>query len=268
MKAKAQKVGSNRGALQAAALAVAVALAAGYSSQAAAQNKGGGGSTGSAAGVITIDQARAEAGGVTPGDALGFPVTISRPGSYRLMSNLTVTDPNVTAIEIIGNDVTLDLNGFSINGPVVCAFNFPVSCSPVTGTGDGIAVTGSNAWGNVVIMNGTVRGMGRHGIHFLDSSKRGALIDRVRTVANRANGMRVMAGVVSNSVSMSNGEDGIAGNFINLQSSFVGTNGRYGLNSTVYSGYGANVFVGNGLANVSDGPRQIGVNLCSGFICQ
>lgn len=37
---------------------------------------------------------------MTAGDAPGFPVTLSQPGSYRLMSNLTVTDPNTYAITI------------------------------------------------------------------------------------------------------------------------------------------------------------------------
>ncbi len=35
-------------------------------------------------GQIAITQARAMAGGVTPGDAPGFPVTITQPGSYVL----------------------------------------------------------------------------------------------------------------------------------------------------------------------------------------
>ena len=38
-------------------------------------------------GVIEINQARAKAGGVTPGDTPLFPVTISQPGSYRLTGN-------------------------------------------------------------------------------------------------------------------------------------------------------------------------------------
>ena len=35
-------------------------------------------------GVVLIDQSRALAGNVTPGDTAGFPITISQPGSYRL----------------------------------------------------------------------------------------------------------------------------------------------------------------------------------------
>lgn len=65
-------------------------------------------------GVILIDQNKALAGSVTPGDAAGFPVTISQPGSYRLSGNLTV--PGGTDGIVIGTSgVTLDLNGFSIN---------------------------------------------------------------------------------------------------------------------------------------------------------
>lgn len=69
-------------------------------------------------GVTLIDQAKALAGNVTPGDTAGFPVTISRPGSYRLSSNLTVP-PGVNAVLISASGVTLDLNGFTVLGPKV-----------------------------------------------------------------------------------------------------------------------------------------------------
>ena len=45
-------------------------------------------------GVILITQANAQAGNVTPGDLAGFPVTISRSGSYKLASNLTIPNEN------------------------------------------------------------------------------------------------------------------------------------------------------------------------------
>ena len=51
-------------------------------------------------GVILIDQNKALAGNVTPGDAPGFPVTITLPGSYRLSSNLIVPNADTTAILI------------------------------------------------------------------------------------------------------------------------------------------------------------------------
>lgn len=66
-------------------------------------------------GVVLIDQNKALAGGITPGDAPGFPVTIGRAGSYRLAGNLTLP-ASADGIVIAESGVTLDLNGFSIIG--------------------------------------------------------------------------------------------------------------------------------------------------------
>jgi len=66
-------------------------------------------------GVVLIDQNKALAGNVTPGDAPGFPVTITRAGSYRLSGNLTLP-ASADGIVIATSGVTLDLNGFSITG--------------------------------------------------------------------------------------------------------------------------------------------------------
>jgi hypothetical protein len=67
-------------------------------------------------GVILIDQNRAMAGNVTPGDTPGFPVEINTPGSYRLSSNLTVGTGASAGIKINSGNVTIDLNGFTIIG--------------------------------------------------------------------------------------------------------------------------------------------------------
>jgi hypothetical protein len=83
-------------------------------------------------GAVLIDQPHALAGNITPGDAPGFPVTISEPGNYRLTGNLTVPDANTTAIDIKADDVTLDLKGFGIIGPVVRG-SAPTAC-PAAGT--------------------------------------------------------------------------------------------------------------------------------------
>src|SRR5271166_431225 len=73
-------------------------------------------------GVVLIDQNRALAGSVTPGDTPGFPVTITLPGAYRLSGNLTVPDANTNGILVMADNVFIDLNGFSIVGPTVCPF--------------------------------------------------------------------------------------------------------------------------------------------------
>jgi hypothetical protein len=71
-------------------------------------------------GVVLIDQNKALAGSVTPGDLPGFPISIKQPGSYRLAGNLTLPDANTSGIEINVQNVTLDLNGFAILGSVTC----------------------------------------------------------------------------------------------------------------------------------------------------
>lgn len=53
------------------------------------------------------------ASGATSGDSTGSPATIAWAGSYNLgESILSVSNGN--SIEITGNDVTLDLHGFSL----------------------------------------------------------------------------------------------------------------------------------------------------------
>ena len=58
--------------------------------------------------VILITQAKANAGNVSPGDSPGFPVTLSRPGSYQLADNLSVPSDK-DGISITAHDVTIDL---------------------------------------------------------------------------------------------------------------------------------------------------------------
>lgn len=108
-------------------------------------------------GVITIDQARAEAGGITPGDTPGFPVTISQPGSYRLSGNLNVGGPGITAVHITANHVTLDLDGFSVIGVMSCTGSSPnpIVCQTGGSYPAGIYSFGTN-W--VTVRNGKVRG--------------------------------------------------------------------------------------------------------------
>ena len=106
-------------------------------------------------GVVLINQSAALAGNVTPGDTPGFPVTISVSGSYRLSSNLIVSDPNANTdgIDISADNVTIDLNGFSIFGPVVCSGTQTVtSCSP---QGHGSGISSFNV--NTVVLNGALK---------------------------------------------------------------------------------------------------------------
>ncbi len=71
-------------------------------------------------GVIEINQTCAVNTGCFAGDAAGFPVMISASGSYRLTSNLATPSASVDGIDVTTDDVTVDLNGFEVAGPVVC----------------------------------------------------------------------------------------------------------------------------------------------------
>lgn len=114
---------------------------------------------------VNIDTAAALAGGVTPGDAPGFPVTLSVPGSYRLTSNLTTTllAPS-TLVDITATNVALDLNGFTVGGPHTCIANGSVTagntCTSGTGNPPLIYIQGRAAR----IHSGFVDGGGGNGI--------------------------------------------------------------------------------------------------------
>jgi hypothetical protein len=160
--------------------------------------------------VILIDPSRVGRGSITPGDAPGFPVTISQSGSYRLAGNLTVPDLFTTAIEITADNVTLDLNGFSIIGPNVCTPN-PTMCNQ---NGGGLGVhagsfsPGTVAPSGVRVMNGMVRGMGFHGVRLMGD---GTSVERVHAYSNGGPGIVVGNGSVIDSFAILNGQSGIIG---------------------------------------------------------
>jgi hypothetical protein len=66
-------------------------------------------------GQIVITHAKALAGGVTAGDAPGYPVTLNTSGSYILGSNLFPGKDRDGIVAAI-HDVSIDLNGFTISG--------------------------------------------------------------------------------------------------------------------------------------------------------
>ena len=134
-------------------------------------------------------------------------MTISQSGSYRLSENLTVPDVDTTAIQITADFVTLDLNGFSIIGPVVCTSR-PTTC-PSPGKGIGVQTGGDQALGprGVKVLNGSVRGMGLIGIRMTGD---GSYVERVTADSNAGGGMSV-AGAVIASAATQNGSFGIIG---------------------------------------------------------
>ncbi len=175
-------------------------------------------------GVVEIDQARALAGGITPGDAPGFPVSITLPGSYRLTGNLDVGGQpgpeNVTAIKVLSSFVTLDLNGFSLVGPTVCTGSPVSSCLPL-GSGDGVDSRDHNF---LRVTNGVVRGFGDAGI---DAGN--ATVEHVQAFGNGSRGIALhWGGVVTESTAGMNGTYGISGSGLLVASSRAVDNGMIG----------------------------------------
>lgn len=176
--------------------------------------------------VVEIDQDCALLTGCSTGtDSAGFPVTITEPGSYRLASNLATADEDDSLIFIQSSNVTLDLNGFALLGPVTCS-DTPVSgCAPEAGDGSGVRVVGSQVESGVNILNGSIEGMGLRGIdcfqpcrishvHVAQSGAQGisatnnAVVENTIAARNGSSGI-VVSGVVRNSQAVGNGLRGI-----------------------------------------------------------
>ena len=113
-----------------------------------------------------IDQAAALAGGITPADGPGFPITIDRGGKYKLTSNLTAP-ADTNAFNITGDNVTLDLNGFRIVGG-----RFGINA----GAADGLTV-----------MNGTIANFSSDGIR----TRGFAIIQDMQITNNDGMGVRL-----------------------------------------------------------------------------
>lgn len=135
-------------------------------------------------GVVEINQVSAAHGGVTPGDAPGFPVTLSAAGSYRLTGNLSNPDYGTSIIEIGADDVTIDLNGFRVGHCPDGGFCFPGAANGIDGSG----FTGLHLHG------GTVMGSQGTCIHFTGrASLRDLEVEGCATGIDVGDGSRVQA---------------------------------------------------------------------------
>ena len=158
--------------------------------------------------------------------AKGFPIVISKPGSYFLASNLVTTQSNFAVINVNANNVTINLNGFTIAGP----------------GGAGTAAKGINAFGDsgVTVVNGTITKIRGTAIVLGSNSTAGG----VQMISNNGDGLDCTSTcLVTNNV--------------------VSGNGLTGLNfSDANSGYQNNIISGNG-ATVTGGV-DMGNNVCNG----
>jgi|JI10StandDraft_1071094.scaffolds.fasta_scaffold91876_2 hypothetical protein len=145
-------------------------------------------------GVLEINQACAVQTGCFAGDSVGLPATIngSAGRSDRPTSGLVVPNENTDGIQVSSDDVGIDLNHFTIRGPVVCSGTHP-ACTPGSGTGSDIERT-SSAVSGTSVRNGVIRGMGNHGVLLGDQAE----VSHSRLRSNRVDGIQTgSSGTVS-----------------------------------------------------------------------
>src|SRR5215469_7033802 len=212
-------------------------------------------------GVVLIHQATAVNG--LPGcPHAGFPILICHSGSYRLAGNLNVSAVNTDAIDITAEDVTLDLNGFTISGPSVCV-GPPVQCTNV-GTGKGVL----SQVGGTTVRNGTVRGFGTGLI--LGGN---AVADNVRAVKNSdVNFGGIFGGslVIHCTADGNAGSGIISGGVVSFNS--ANANGAFGILGGAMVSY--NTVSSNGLDGIHDAfsvlfntsLSNVGAGITTGFV--
>ena len=202
---------------------------------------------------LPLDHAQALRGGATPGDAPGYPITISQPGSYRLVSDLMVP-AHADGIVVTAPHVTLDLNGHTISGPVRCVHsaadrrvecNWLVELSPRAGINT-VAAPHS------VIRDGVVTGFAGRGIHHGEAT----LIENVEVSSNAGAGIagagHANGGVVRDVLVRHNGGSGLVCDDLTVVRSSFADNGGTGVDCRRAS-FSDSVSRGNGGFGVADG---------------
>jgi len=204
-------------------------------------------------GQVLINQATVMAAG-------GFPYNITQPGSYKLSGNLVVP-ANTVGIYVNANNVTLDLNGFAITGPITCTgYGGGISCGSVDNT-YGILYEVYNADNAALtIRNGTVAGFA------VGIEADGCLVEDVQAHFNSYYGIMCNSGLIRRSVANYNGKIGISATESTVVENTANFNGEYGLFPTS-SLYGSNTFYLNGTPVPSGFGVSQNNNNCDGRVC-
>lgn len=220
-------------------------------------------------GVQELNQACATTTGCTATDAPGFPITLSAAASpsYRLTSDLVVPDENTDAIRIhpVAGPVTIDLAGFEITSAACLHGN---CASPASGSGAGVRAETPSVQRGIEVKNGTISGMGLHGVWLGPESR----VADVRSRGNAGTGLTLgAASLVVDSSAVANQTGGFdLGKNAVIVDSDAHQNELFGLSQL--SGTWAR---GNVLASTTSGSdllliggRDRGPNRCSDGSCR
>jgi len=162
-----------------------------------------------------------------------LPYTITAQGSYIINQNLKA---NWHGIKVQANNVTIDLNGYSISG------------NNASG-GYGVYMNGCS---NVEIRNGTIRNFGSRGIYEEGSSGNSHRVINVRVMNNKGSGISLNGNnhMLKDCTISNNGGYGIyaySGSTVSGNTSY--NNGSYGISA----GFGCTVSGNTSYSNGGDG---------------
>lgn len=234
-------------------------------------------------GILELNAACVVAG-CFPGDTPSLPIQITSSGSYQLTSNLRTSSADQTIIVISSDNVTLDLGGFTIDGPNFC---LNPRTSPCTRSGNGIGIEVTPGSEHITIRNGHINGTGASGIQFTGGP---SLIHDL--TVEHAGGDCIQVGfgahVHGNSVRRCDGNGIRSSTYGNIHHNLANAtsssgfrssgggslfadnvaydNGDHGLDLTTSDGYRSNVLRANDNEEVSGGGN-LGSNLCDFALC-
>jgi parallel beta-helix repeat protein len=195
----------------------------------------------------------------------GFPYKITQPGSYKLSGNLVVPT-GADGIDINVSNVTIDLNGFTISGPVTCTGSgASISCG-ADAQASGILALPS--FRGITVRNGCVVGF----VFGIVLSGADNLVEETHADGNAQYGILVTRGVVRRNSASSNGQAGIFVQFSTVTENIADDNGGRGvaIGGSDVSIFGNNILVGNPDPGIGPGNSEFisqGNNVCDGVAC-
>lgn len=162
----------------------------------------------------------------------GGTLRITKSGSYFLGANYTTLLGASPVITVAVNNVTINLNGFSIISNATAGSTAAIGINVSSSSISGLTVVN----GGIIGIRGTALSLGSNGI-----------ASGLQLIGNNVDGVQCASScLVTNNV--------------------IANNGGTGLNfSDTTTGYENNILNGNG-TNVTGG-RSLGHNLCSGTLC-
>ena len=187
----------------------------------------------------------------TPGTATSL-YRITQPGSYYLTGNVTVATGE--AITITADNVTLDLNGHAVRGPVRCLYSASsrsVECDWLVESSPRAGIN-TVAAPHSVIRNGAVMGFAGIGIQHGEA----AVIENLEVSSNAGAGIagagHANGGVVRDVLVRHNGGSGIVCSDMTVERSSFAENGGTGVDCQ-RGAFSDSVSRGNGGFGVADG---------------